>query len=111
MRAGLAGVHNVRKQNNNMNKEDIRRLDMLVRVDQYGEDHPLAPANPRVTVLLGSIKTMIAQVRILGGTQESGRGQFRGGASERRRISKDLRKQMRKISDIAAVLDPETHAG
>jgi hypothetical protein len=63
-----------------MNKEDIRRLDMLVRVDQYGDDHPLTPANTRVTALLGSIKTVIAQVNTLGGTKESGRGQFRGGA-------------------------------
>ncbi len=94
-----------------MNKQDIRRLDMLVRADQFGTDHPLTPANARVTALLLLLKAVITQVNTLGGGQESGRGQFRGGASERLRLSVSLRKLMRKISDIAMVLDPVTYPG
>ena len=94
-----------------MNKQDIRRLDMLVRADQFGTDHPLTPANARVTALLLLLKAVITQVNTLGGGQESGRGQFRGGASERLRLSKSLRKLMRKISDIGAVLDPAAYPG
>ena len=94
-----------------MNKDDIRRLDMLVKADQFGTDHPLTPANTRVTALLLLLKAVITQVNTLGGGQESGRGQFRGGASERLRLSKSLRKLMRKISDIGAVLDPAAYPG
>jgi hypothetical protein len=94
-----------------MNKQDIRRLEMLVRADQFGTDHPLTPVNARVTALLLLLKGVITQVNTLGGGQESGRGQFRGGASERLRLSVNLRKMMRKISDIAAVLDPATFPG
>ena len=84
---------------------------MLVRADQFGTDHPLTPVNARVTALLLLLKAVITQVNTLGGGQESGRGQFRGGASERLRLSVSLRKLMRKISDIAMVLDPVTYPG
>jgi hypothetical protein len=94
-----------------MNKDDIRRLDMLVKADQFGADHPLTPVNARVTALLLLLKAVITQVNTLGGGQESGRGQFRGGASERLRLSKSLRKLMRKISEIAVVLDPAAYPG
>jgi len=45
-----------------MNKQDIRRLDMLVRADQFGTDHPLTPVNARVTALLLLLKAVITQV-------------------------------------------------
>jgi hypothetical protein len=80
-------------------------------VKQFGIDHPLVPANASVTALLTSIAAVIAEIDTHSDNQDTGRGMSRGGTGDCRRIAKELRAFMRRISDIGKSLDPEAFPG
>jgi hypothetical protein len=94
-----------------MNRRDTNRREALLRVKQFGIDHPLTPANAGVTALLASIAAVITQVDTHSGDQDTGRGLASGGVRDCQRIAKDLRALMRRISDIGKTLDPDAFPG
>jgi hypothetical protein len=94
-----------------MNRKDTNRREALLRVKQFGIDHPLTPANAGVTALQTSIAAVITEIDTHSGDQDTGRGLSHGGAGDRRRIAKELRALMRRIADIGKTLDPEAFPG
>lgn len=94
-----------------MKRVDTNRRETLFRVKQFVEDHPIVPANPRVTALATSISAAIVEVDTYIGDQDTGRGVSRGGVGDCRRIAQELRALMRQISDIGKSLDPDAFPG
>ena len=94
-----------------MNRRHTKRLEALLRVILFVTDHPLTPANARVTVLQTSISAVVAEIQLHSGDQDTGRGISRGGTRDARRIAKDLRALMRLASDIGKALDEDAYPG
>jgi hypothetical protein len=94
-----------------MNRRDTNRREALLRVKQFVIDHPLTPANARVTALHTLITAVTIEIDTHSDNQDSGRGLASGTSRDRRRIAKDLRKLMRRIADIGKALDPAEFPG
>jgi hypothetical protein len=94
-----------------MNRKDTNRREALLRVKQFGIDHPMTPANAGVTALQTSIAAVLTQIDTHSGDQDTGRGLASGGVRECQRIAKDLRALMRRISDIGKTLEPDAFPG
>src|SRR5688500_6806293 len=82
-----------------MTRYDQLSSEMLDRVGQYFEDHPVTPAQAQATILITEVNTLLAESQSLSGTQMFGRGGFRSGAVERKVLAKDLRTF---LTDMAA---------
>src|SRR5687767_6132208 len=82
-----------------MKRYDQLSAEMLARVGQYFQDHPITPPNPEATALVTEANALLTESQSLGGTQVFGRGGFRSGAVERQVLAKDLRTF---LTDMAA---------
>ena len=93
--------------------EDIttRQFAAFDRVVDFGANHPLTPAIPAVTTLLGDLGNVLTSLVDLGDDQAFGRGQFRGGSAYRQSVADEVRGLMRPINKIARALKPEQHPG
>jgi hypothetical protein len=100
-----------RKNQNNMNAEIVRELNMLIRVDGYMADHPLVPAIPLATTQITRIQLSITELNGLGGNQDGGAALRSGSAADRRRIAKELRKALSRIARVGKQLDQELYPG
>ena len=87
-----------------------RKDDMLTRVVQYEEDHPVIPAIPRATALFAEAETLQTALRAHAGTQVLGRGGFRAGASERAVLATEIRTVLVDMAAAARALD-RSHPG
>jgi hypothetical protein len=85
-------------------------MEMLDRVGDFGAT-PGLPANPLATTLMAQIKAVADQMRGQGTAQVSGRGVFRGGTADRRRIAAELREHVRGLAKVARSLDPVAFPG
>jgi hypothetical protein len=85
-------------------------MEMLIRVGEFGAT-PGLPANPLATTLMAQTKAVGNEMRGEGTDQVSGRGVFRGGTTDRRRIASELRELVRGISKVARSLDPVAFPG
>jgi hypothetical protein len=86
-----------------------RQVDRAGRIEGYGINHPLTPPNARATVLFGQVTVVKLQMRDLGSNQVHGFGLFRGGASERQALARELEQTLRGIWETARALDPEQY--
>jgi hypothetical protein len=86
-----------------------RQVARAERVEGYGTNHPLTPPNARATVLFGQVTVVKLQMRDLGSNQVHGFGLFRGGASERQALARELEQTLRGIWETARALDPEQY--
>ncbi len=84
---------------------------MLIRVDGYLADHPLAPPVALATTQIGLIQLSITELTALGGSQASGTALRSGSAADRRRIAKELRKALSRIARVGKQLDQEVYPG
>ena len=87
-----------------------RKEDMLTRVIQYEEDHPVMPAIPRATALFAQASTLKTALQTHAGSQVLGRGGYRGGATERGILVKDIRTVLTEMAATARGLERE-HPG
>jgi hypothetical protein len=94
-----------------MNTTDNNRLVTFGRVDRYGAEHPLTPANPQATDYYTQLKLVITEMETAVQNQLSGNGEGHGGTVDRRRLAKELRASMRQISKTARTLDPALFPG
>jgi hypothetical protein len=94
-----------------MNTKHNNRLVMYGRVDRFGTEHPLTPANPQATDYYTQLKSVITGMETAVQNQVTGTGESRGGTGDRRRLAKELRTSMREIGKTAQTLDPELFPG
>jgi hypothetical protein len=94
-----------------MNIRNNNRLVMFGRVDRYGIEHPLTPANPQATGYYTQLQSVITEMETALQNQLSGTGESRGGSDDRRRLATELRASMREIGKTARTLDPELFPG
>ena len=87
-----------------------RKDDMLTRVVQYEEDHAVIPAIARATALFTEAKSLQTALRAHAGTQVLGRGGYRGGATERAILAKEIRTVLVDMAALARALD-RSHPG
>jgi hypothetical protein len=93
--------------------EDLiaRQFAAFDRVVDFGANHPLIPAIPAVTTLLGDLDVVLTSLIDWGDDQAFGRGQFRGGSAFRQSVAEEVRALMRPINKIARALKPAQHPG
>jgi len=87
-----------------MNSLNNRRLVTFDSVIEFGDNHPLTPAIPRVTALYGLITTTATTMRTLGGTQLEGRSGVRSAVAETLILKEELLGDLRAINKIARAL-------
>ena len=87
-----------------------RKIDMGDRVIEIGGNEDLAPT-PGITALFTQVTTTTATLKEWLSTFTGGRGTFRGGSLECRRLAGELRESMRDINEIARVLKPAEAPG
>ena len=83
-----------------------RQVARAERIEGFGIEHPLTPPNARATALFGQVTVVKLQMRDLGSNQVHGFGLFRGGASERQALARELEQTLRGIWETARALDP-----
>ena len=93
-----------------MTRYDQLSTEMLARVSQYFDDHPITPAQPPLTTLVTEVNALMTESQSLSGTQVFGRGGFRSGAVERKVMGKDLRTFLTDLSATARGLERQ-HVG
>jgi len=89
----------------------IRHLDAFDRVVEFGANHPLTTSIAAVTMLYTGVGNVATAIRGHQGDQDSGRGEFLGGSSNRALMAERLLKQMRPINRIARTLNREQFPG
>ena len=95
-----------------MNCLNRHRLEMLEQLLQFAADHHIeATANARAATLFAALPAIIITLRTFSHNQTSGHRTYRAGAQERATVATQLRKALRKIYNIAQVLDPAEHSG
>jgi hypothetical protein len=94
-----------------VNTRNNNQLVMFGRVDRYGTEHPLTPANPQATDYYTELKSVITGMETALQNQLAGTGESRGGSQDRRRLATELRASMRDIGKTAETLDPELFPG
>jgi hypothetical protein len=94
-----------------MNIRNNNRLVMFGRVDRYGTEHPLTPANPQATDYYTQLQSVITEMETALQNQVAGTGESRGGSDDRRRLATELRASMRQVSKTARTLDREQFPG
>ena len=88
-----------------------RYLNAFDRVVEFGGNHPLATPITAVTTLYTSVGNVATAIRFHKGDQESGRGEFLGGSSNRVLKAEALRELMRPVNKIARALNREQFPG
>ena len=94
-----------------MQKEYINRLEAFDRLTDLLEDHPIAPAIPRVTALETQMGTVATTLRTHAAAQVGGNLLGRSGATSRKEVARELKVLMQPINRIARALDREAHPG
>jgi hypothetical protein len=94
-----------------MNKKTTNTTEMLERVGTFAADHPLAPPIARAAALVILVNAAIISLRAQANDQDTGSGAVSSAAEERRRISVELRAQLRAISVIGRGLDRDVQPG
>jgi hypothetical protein len=94
-----------------MNNKNNNRLVMFGRVDRYGTEHPLAPANPQATGYYTQLESVITEMETAVQNQVFGTGESHGGTVDRKRLAADLRGSLREIGKTARTLDRDLFPG
>jgi hypothetical protein len=94
-----------------MNNLNNRRLVTFDSVTEFGENHPLVPAIPRVTVLYGLIAGAATNMRNLGGSQIGGISGVRSAVSESLVLRDEVLDDLRALNKIARALPTATFPG
>ena len=84
-----------------MNDTQKSELMMLIRVDQFGEDHPLLPVIAKATLHYGTVASAKDQILAMSGLKVLGTGEFRAAAADRQFVVADLRVKLREIAVTA----------
>ena len=88
-----------------------RELAKLRRVKQFGDDHPLVPANPLAAAEYTGVSNAITNVEAMAEAQASGNGTKSDAVDQRLQVMDDLLDLMRSLSKAAKVLDRTLHPG
>jgi hypothetical protein len=94
-----------------MNIQNNNRLIMFGRVDRYGIEHPLTPANTQATNFYTQLKSVITNMETAAQNQVAGLGESRGGTDDCRRLADELRATMRDIGKTARTLNRDLFPG
>jgi hypothetical protein len=87
-----------------------RKGDMLTRVCKYVVDNAVTPPIPRATALFAEANTLKTALQTYSGTQLLGHGGYRGGATERAGLAKEIRTVLLDMAATARGLEGE-HPG
>lgn len=89
-----------------MKVADVRRFDMCVRVDVFGQEHAADfPAASRGGTLFQTVHTCVGQAQDLIGKQDAGKRAVRQQTSNKATLRETLLANLRKISDTARGMD------
>ena len=88
-----------------MNDTFSREFDSLVRGKQFGDDHPLVPANAAATAAFTALGNSINQVETIESGRLNGTNTFRGATAERRFLRDQLRSAVSDLSRVSKGLD------
>src|SRR4051812_2335637 len=86
-----------------MTKKQSNSTDMMVRAAKCLKDHPTV-LDTAAQALVPVLNTNITTIEALRKDQVEGNGQFRGGATERRVIAKELRQALLDVAQSARIL-------
>ena len=92
-----------------MENYDNRELAKLRRVKQFGDDHPLVPANPLAAAEYTGVSNAITNVEQMAEAQSSGNGTKSGAVDQRLQMVDDLLDLMRSLSKASKVLETTLH--
>jgi len=84
-------------------------LNGLKGVKQFGEDHPLTPANAVATAAFTGVSNAITSIETLDANRLNGSSTSRGASEEKQLLRKLLRSQVSDLSRISKTLDKTTH--
>jgi len=84
-------------------------LNGLKGVKQFGEDHPLTPANAVATAAFAGVSSSITLIESLDSNRLNGSSTSRGASEEKQLLRKQLRSQVSDLSRISKTLDKTTH--
>src|SRR5688500_16319447 len=108
--AGGSASHEPRKGvNYTMNNTLLFGLNALKGVKQFGEDHPLTPANAVATAAFAGVSNSIALIEALDASRLNGSSTSRGASEEKQLLRNLLRSQVSDLSRISKTLDKGTH--
>jgi hypothetical protein len=82
---------------------------MLVGVDEFLDEHALTPPVAKATAEIAVLKGSIAELATLAANQDAGNAEWKGASDDRDRLRNQLREELREVSAIAKVLDPEQY--
>src|SRR4051812_31975308 len=94
-----------------MNTTHNYRFAMFGRIDTYGTEHPLTPANEQATMLFTQLKAVITDMNNAIQAQETGFAEELGASSDRQRMADELSADMRDVVKTARTLDPDQFPG
>ena len=94
-------------QSNCMNRIDQLTEDMLARVLQFKDDHPLPVAITRGATLYTEVASHLTTYTGLSGTQAFGTGGYRAGARQRQLLVQELRTVLVDMAATARGLEPQ----
>jgi hypothetical protein len=92
-----------------MNDTLLFGLNSLKGVKQFGEDHPLAPANAVATAAFTGMSNAITLIEALDASRLNGSSTSRGASEEKQLLRNLLRSQVSDLSRISKTLDKGTH--
>jgi hypothetical protein len=78
---------------------------MLCRVDQFGQDNVLVPANAKATEHYATVASAKTAILAKAGLQVLANGEFRAATADRQTVVSDLRDMLREIAATANALD------
>lgn len=88
-----------------MNDSDTRRLEMFMRVDQFGTTEAARfPAGTFANELFANLRQIISDLEAQAGAQESGRGSARQGGQSKAVAREELRQTLEAISRTARAM-------
>ena len=82
-------------------------MEMLARVGQYEQDHPVTPAIERAAELFADAKGLFVAMQAHNGDQVFGMSGYRAGALERRVLGADLKEFLKDMAATARALEPK----
>lgn len=92
-----------------MKDTEIRKLEMLRRVRDFGAAHASSfPAASLAAQKFAAVGAVVAEVESHGTTQSTGKGAAQAGASAKRAARVDLREKMAAVRDTALALEEVT---
>jgi hypothetical protein len=92
-----------------MNDTILFGLNALKGVKQFGEEHPLVPANAVATAAFTGVSTAITLIEALDANRLNGSSTSRGASEEKQLLRNLLRSQVSDLSRISKTLDKAAH--